>query len=64
MDALAEAHTKAMESFDHRLGQEVSTLRLDIANLRAELLKWSFLFWIGHLAAITGVISLLMAHRS
>ena len=64
VDMFAEAHTKAMGSFEHRLGQEVSTLRLDIANLRVELLKWSFLFWIGQLAAITGLVSLLMTHRT
>jgi hypothetical protein len=35
-------------------------VRLDIANLRAELLKWSFLFWIGQLAAVAGLVSLLL----
>ena len=60
MDMLADAHTIATESFERRLGQEVSALRLDIANLRADLLKWSFLFWIGQLAAVAGLISLLL----
>jgi len=60
MDMFADAHTIATESFERRLGQEVSALRLDIANLRADLLKWSFLFWIGQLAAVAGLISLLL----
>ena len=64
VDMLGEAQTKAVGSFENRLGLEVSTLRLDIANLRAELLKWSFLFWIGQLAAITGLVSLLLTQRT
>jgi hypothetical protein len=58
-DMFAQAHTAAIESFEHRLAQEISTVRLDIANLRVELLKWSFLFWIGQLAAVTGIIALI-----
>jgi hypothetical protein len=58
MDMFVDAHTMATESFERRLEQHVSSVRVDIANLRADLLKWSFLFWIGQLAAITGVIGL------
>jgi hypothetical protein len=64
IDMFADAHTTATASCEDRLALEVSTLRLDIANLRAELLKWSFLFWIGQLAAITGLIGILMTHRT
>ncbi len=60
MDMFADAHQIAAESFERRLDEHVSSLRLDIANLRVELLKWSFLFWIGQLAAVTGLVSLLM----
>ena len=60
MDMFAAAHKIATESFERRLGEEVSSVRLDIANLRAELLKWSFLFWIGQLAAVTALVSLLL----
>jgi hypothetical protein len=54
----ADAHTIATEGFERRLGHEMSAMRVDIANLRADLLKWSFLFWIGQLAAITGLLGL------
>lgn len=56
----ADAHRLATESFERRLGREMAKLRLEMAELRFELLKWSFLFWIGQLAAITGVLALML----
>lgn len=65
MDMFADAHALATESFERRLGDELAKLRLEIAatmaNLRSDLLKWCFLFWIGQLAAMTGILSLLLA---
>lgn len=52
----AEAHRLAVESFERRL-----------ADLRVDLLKWSFLFWIGQLAAtaalLTGLLNLMLPGR-
>ncbi len=60
----AEAHRMAAERmdrtvreledrFDHRLSER-------IANLRFDLLKWNFLFWIGQLAAMTAILSAML----
>ena len=38
---------------------DLSNLSVEVANTRADLLKWCFLFWIGQLAAVTGLVSLL-----
>jgi hypothetical protein len=35
-----------------------SDVRVDIANTRADLLKWSFLFWVGQVAAVLGLVTL------
>ncbi len=63
-DMFADAHTLATESFERRLGDELTKLRLEIAatlaNLRSDVLKWCFLFWIGQLAALTGILSLML----
>ncbi len=56
----AEAHRLATESFERRLGTEMAKLRLEMAELRFELLKWSFLFWIGQLAAVTAILTLML----
>lgn len=48
-------------SFERRLAHEIGALRLDItqqlAEMRFDLLKWSFLFWIGQFAGIVAVLT-------
>jgi hypothetical protein len=39
--------------FDSRLNERMSDLRFD-------LLKWNFLFWIGQLAAMTAILNLML----
>jgi hypothetical protein len=39
---------------------DIHALRVDAANDRVELLKWAFLFWIGQLAGVAGVLSVLL----
>lgn len=54
-------------SFDHRLAHETGRLRLTVveqlAALRADLLKWSFLFWLGQFAAVTALLSFMLNGR-
>jgi hypothetical protein len=53
------------------LHREISTLRLEMqagfaalrqemATMRADILKWSFLFWIGQVATITALLSFML----
>lgn len=37
-----------------------SDLRQEMANQRFDLLKWSFLFWIGQVVAMAGIITMLL----
>ncbi len=50
-----------------RLRQEMqdgfTALRKELSELRAETLKWSFVFWIGQLAAIAGLLSCMLRAR-
>lgn len=59
------------ERFERRLVEEVAgvrvqlaqveaTLRQEMAAGRVELLKWCFLFWIGQVLAITGIMSVML----
>jgi hypothetical protein len=67
--------TTAVDRFDHRLTTEVSALRIDftreistmrqdftrdLSTVRVELLKWSFLFWIGQVAAVAGLLAFML----
>jgi hypothetical protein len=61
----------AVERFERRLVAEMSQVRLDIergfgvlrqelASTRVELIRWSFLFWIGQVAAILGMLAVMV----
>ena len=60
----AEAHRLAVDSFERRLDHNAALLteRFErrLAEQTSSLLKWSFLFWITQVAAIAGMLSLLL----
>jgi len=41
------------ERFDQRLNEKIADLRFD-------LLKWNFLFWVTQLAAIVGILNVML----
>jgi hypothetical protein len=47
-------------SFERRLGEEMSELRLEMTSLKFDLLKWTFLFWISQLAALTAILGVML----
>jgi hypothetical protein len=70
-----EIVTIAAERFERRLTDEISALRIDVtrelsavrqdftrdlSNVRVELLKWSFLFWVGQVAATAGLLAYML----
>jgi hypothetical protein len=55
------------EKFERRLTEEASKLRAEIGHLRgemieriesvrSELIKWMFVFWVGQIGAIVGIL--------
>ena len=71
MNMFAEVHRLGEERLDHRiaevsasldrrLAETKAELRLDMATLKFDILKWNFLFWIGQLAALTGILSVML----
>ncbi|HXG54175.1 MAG TPA: hypothetical protein VNJ03_02235 [Vicinamibacterales bacterium] len=59
------------ERFERRLVEEMSSLRVQIAQVeatlrgemaagRVEFIKWSFIFWIGQVLAMIGMVSILL----
>ena len=49
---------KESDSMTELKTKELST-KADLANTKAELLKWMFIFWAGQLVAIAGLIKLI-----
>lgn len=65
----------AADRFECRLAAEMSGLRREIqtdlngirqeiATTRVEMLKWSFIFWIGQVAAIAGLLTVMLRARA
>jgi hypothetical protein len=64
-------HQLTSERFERRLAEEISGLRLEMhqgfAAIRQEMsmgnvawLRWSFLFWIGQVAALGGMLAFML----
>ncbi|MCF6148100.1 MAG: hypothetical protein E3K37_05520 [Candidatus Kuenenia sp.] len=56
-----KADMKVLEGhFDKKIDTNIANLRMelksDIANTKAELIKWMFIFWIGQVATIIGIL--------
>jgi len=65
----------AVERFERRLATEVAGMRVELTNRmadgfgamrqelatnRVEMLRWSFLFWVGQVAAMAGLFALVV----
>ena len=51
----------AVERFERRLAEEIASLRVavvrELHDGRVEMLKWAFLFWVGQVAAVLGLLA-------
>ncbi|MBM4054463.1 MAG: DUF1640 domain-containing protein [Planctomycetes bacterium] len=56
---IAEAVEAAMETNNASLIEEVATKK-DLAETKAEIIKWMFLFWMGQFASIVGVLTAIL----
>jgi hypothetical protein len=65
------SHQMATDRFERRLTEELAALRLEMhqgfaalrqedATTRVELLKWAFLFWVGQVAAVAGLLAYML----
>jgi hypothetical protein len=68
----------AADRFERRLATELSELQIELrttmhrdltdvrqelASTRIEMLKWSFVFWVGQVAAMAGLLALMLRGR-
>jgi hypothetical protein len=64
--------SQCTERFERRLAEEGAALRVemahletglrgDMATLRAELLKWAFLFWVGQLVGVAAIVGAMLS---
>ncbi len=56
---IAEAIETALETSHAALLEEVAT-KEDLAEAKAEIIKWMFIFWIGQFASVVGVLTAIL----
>ncbi len=57
-----EQQIAALEArFDAKLAETKAELQAQIANVRADMIRWMFIFWVGQLAAIAGILYALLS---
>jgi hypothetical protein len=63
-DKITLAVSAAADRYERRLAAEISGLRTaivrEIHDGRVEIIKWSFLFWIGQVAVIAGLLAVML----
>jgi hypothetical protein len=59
-----EVLSTAADRFERRLAEELSSLRQQITQelvtTRVDMLKWSFVFWIGQVAAMAALLTFML----
>jgi hypothetical protein len=64
ISSLRVDYTREMATLRQDVNVYLSALRhdftRDLSNVRVELLKWSFLFWVGQVAAIAGLLAFML----
>ena len=49
-----------IRQIDASLREEIHTLRGEMYKMRADLIKWSFAFWVGNVAVLAGIMFALL----
>ncbi len=51
---------QALREEIHRLDQKIEAVKLDISAVKADLIKWTFGFWVGNVAVLSGIMFALL----
>lgn len=64
--AITEVIEKSLEEYQENqkkflvtkedLSREIPVLEVKISELKSELIKWMFIFWVGQIGVITGIL--------
>ena len=55
LELVEERFARRLAESEKRLEGKISDLRVDMAGLRADVIKWSFIFWLTQMFAIAGL---------
>jgi hypothetical protein len=55
-ERLEKRLAEEMKTITVELTEKISLLRIDMKELKAEIIKWMFLFWIGQISVISVIM--------
>ena len=44
------------EKFERRLAEEMGKLRTAMAEMKADIVRWMFIFWVGQIGVLVGIL--------
>jgi paraquat-inducible protein B len=55
-EEITQLRSVDLAKLDKRITDEVAGLKVEIATTRAELIKWMFIFWVGQIGVLIGIL--------
>jgi hypothetical protein len=49
--------------FDKTLAEGLAQIRVEMANMRADVIRWNLVFWVGQFAAMVAALSIMLDGR-
>lgn len=56
LETAADRFEKRLAEFKGDVRGDISEVKAQVSEVKADLIKWMFVFWIGQIAVITGII--------
>jgi hypothetical protein len=53
---LTKETSSLRSDFETKLAKEISSVREDVQKTRADLIRWMFIFWVGQIGVIIGIL--------
>ncbi|HBQ26696.1 MAG TPA: hypothetical protein DD791_09925 [Syntrophomonas sp.] len=60
LETAADRFERRLAEFKGEVKEEISEVKAQVSEVKADLIKWMFVFWIGQIAVITGIIMVLI----
>jgi len=54
--------TEEVLKLDNRITEEVAKLRVEVSRVQSNLIKWMFIFWLGQVGAMIGILFAFFRH--
>jgi regulator of replication initiation timing len=54
--------TEEVTKINNRITEEVAKLRVEVSRVQSNLIKWMFIFWLGQVGAMIGILFAFFRH--